>query len=101
MNLCAIRCANLLLLSAFSRNRPGPEHYLPALNEEPVSGEAWRVEARSEPGDGHPYFCLSAAGDAEVTGCLVNSVPATMALRIWLKRSVSVFGVWGIKTVLL
>ena len=101
MNLCAIRCANLVLPFGALRNRPGPEHYLPALNEELLSGEAWSVEATSERGDGHPYFCLSAAGDAEMTGCLVSSLPATMALRIWLKRSVSVFGVCGIKTVLL
>ena len=48
------------------------------------------------------YLCESAVtrGAGGTSACFPSSWPVTMALRIWLKRSVSVFGVCGIRIVL-
>src|SRR5271167_5156687 len=46
------------------------------------------------------HFLESLGVNEEGTSCLVISVPVITALRIWPKRSVSVFGVCGINTVL-
>jgi len=48
---------------------------------------------------GPSYLGASELGEGGIVGCLVSSVPATMAFRIWLKMSVRVFGVCGIRIV--
>jgi hypothetical protein len=51
---------------------------------------------------GHPaHFCGSLGDSEEGTARLVISAPVITALRIWPNRSVNVFGVCGIKMVLL
>src|ERR1700679_2972515 len=49
---------------------------------------------------GSCYLALSGPATGATAGCLVNSEPAMIAFRIWLKMSVSVLGVCGIKIVL-
>ena len=52
-------------------------------------------------GSAGAHFCDSGAAIGGTGERVVSSLPVMTALRIWLKRSVRVLGVWGIRIVLL
>jgi len=49
---------------------------------------------------GRARYCCAGGEGGEITGVFDNSMPLTSAFLIWLNRSVSVFGVCGIKIAL-
>src|SRR6266568_1089079 len=51
-------------------------------------------------GAGSPGRAVCVPAGGETSGCRVSSVPVTIAFRICVNRSVSAFGVCGIRTVL-